>query len=384
MRKRYTGQDVYTATQDRLRFLFDAFDNVLVSFSGGKDSGLLLNLALDFKRRNGIKNKIGVFHQDFEAQYARTTEFVARMFRDNLPDIDPYWVCLPTACKTTVSGQALYWYPWDEAKRAAWVRPMPEEAYVIHTGNNPFDLYRHKMPQEELYRQFNRWYAARRGGKTVVLLGLRSDESLHRYSAIVNKVHGFEGKKWLTAMHGDVYSASPLYDWSVRDVWTANGKYGYDYNRLYDLFYQAGVPIDKMRVASPFNEWAAASLNLYRTLEPDTWARLVGRISGANFAALYGGTEAMGYRAAALPEGRTWREYTAFLLSTLPDTLRAQYTERFEAALRLAGLAADEAAWKALGRCILKNDRLCRSLSLGALQGRAERKKALVDKYKNL
>ena len=39
----------------------------------------------------------------------------------------------------------------------------------------------------------------------------------------------------------DVWCASPLYDWSTSDIWHANYRFGYDYNRLYDLYYMAGL-----------------------------------------------------------------------------------------------------------------------------------------------
>ena len=95
--KKYLDINVYEATQARLKYIFDNFDNIYVSFSGGKDSGLLLNMVLDYKRRNNIQKKIGVFHQDFEAQYQTTTDYVTRMFENNINDIEPYWVCIPQA-----------------------------------------------------------------------------------------------------------------------------------------------------------------------------------------------------------------------------------------------------------------------------------------------
>ena len=74
-----------------------------------------------------------------------------------------------------------------------------------------------------------------------------------------------------------------MYDWSSRDVWHANSLFGYDYNRLYDLYYMAGLTVDQMRVASPFNDCAKDSLNLYRVIDPKIWVKLVGRVRGANF-----------------------------------------------------------------------------------------------------
>ena len=50
MIKRYTDSNVYDNLQKRLKFIFEEFENIYVSFSGGKDSTLLLNLVLDFKR----------------------------------------------------------------------------------------------------------------------------------------------------------------------------------------------------------------------------------------------------------------------------------------------------------------------------------------------
>ena len=87
---------------------------IFVSFSGEKDSGLLLNLTLDFQQKYYPRKKIGVFDQDFEAQYSVTTQYVERTF-ENLKDrAELYWVCLPMATRTALSSHQMYWYPWDE------------------------------------------------------------------------------------------------------------------------------------------------------------------------------------------------------------------------------------------------------------------------------
>lgn len=433
MEKVYLPINVYEAFCKRMDYIFAEFDNIYVSFSGGKDSGLLYQLVLKYMEERGIARRIGLFHQDFEAQYTKTTEFVERVFAGAQPFVERFWCCLPMGSKTSLSNYQLYWYPWDPDKQDIWVRPMPEHEYVINTDNNPFGFYQYKMLQEDLYKQFGRWYKEHcGGGKTIGLLGMRAGESLHRYSAVVNKRHAYNGRKWITAGHKDVWTASPIYDWETEDVWIATGKFGFDYNRLYDLFYKAGVPLHEMRVASPFNEWAAQSLNLYRVIEPEVWTRLVGRIEGANFGAIYGSTKAMGYREVTLPPGHTWKSYTEFLLSTLPEQVREQYLEKFRTSMEFwaktgGGFAPDVIkeiedcgyrirrngvsnytkdgkekivfeqeipddtddvkstidipSWKRMCFCILKNDHLCRFMGFGPTKQQQEKIKAIKKKY---
>ena len=163
MTRKYTGQNVYDALQDRLRLLFEEFDNIFVSFSGGKDSGLLLNLTLDFQKKYYPNKRIGVFHQDFEAQYTVTTEYIERTFERIKDAVEPYWVCLPMATRTALSSYQMYWYPWDDTKEAIWVRRMPQHPYVINLKNNPITTYRYRMHQEDLAKQFGRWYRMSHG-----------------------------------------------------------------------------------------------------------------------------------------------------------------------------------------------------------------------------
>ena len=305
LKKEFLPYDVYEAVQKRFDFLFREFDNIYVSFSGGKDSGLLLNLLLDYRRRHYPDRVIGMFHQDFEAQYTVTSEYVTRTFERLKDEVEPYWVCLPMATRTALSNYEMFWYPWDDTKEETWVRPMPDHPYVINL-KNPFPHYRYRMHQEDLAKQFARFYKESHGNKkTVCLLGLRADESLQRYSGFLHKRYGYQGECWITKQFKDIWCASPLYDWSVYDVWVANYRFHYDYNKLYDLYYKAGLTVDQMRVASPFNEYSKDSLNLYRVIDPQIWMRLVGRVQGVNFASIYGRTKAMGYRNVTLPEGYT-------------------------------------------------------------------------------
>ena len=196
MIKQYTDKNVYEALQERLRFIFREFKNIYVSFSGGKDSGLLLNLVLDFQKKYYPDRTIGVFHQDFEAQYSVTTDYVDRTFkRLERENVERYWVCLPMATRTAMSSYEMFWYPWDDTKKELWVREMPDYPYVINLENNPITTYRYRMHQEDLAKQFGRWYRLSHWeSKTICLLGIRADESLQRYNGFVNKKYGYKDK----------------------------------------------------------------------------------------------------------------------------------------------------------------------------------------------
>lgn len=436
MTKEYIKQNVYDALQERLKFIFEEFDNIFVSFSGGKDSGVLLNMTLDFRNKYYPDKKLGVFHQDFEAQYTATTEYVERTFERLKGEAELYWVCLPMAVRTALSSYQMYWYPWDDTKEEAWVRPMPQHPYVINISNNPMTTYHYRMHQEDLAKQFGRWYRkSHENKKTVCLLGMRADESMQRYSGIINKKYGYKETCWISKQFKDVWAASPIYDWSYRDVWHANYLYGYDYNKLYDLYYMAGVKPEQMRVASPFNDYAKESLNLYRVIDPEMWAKLVGRVRGANFACIYGKTKALGYRNLTLPKGHTWESYTKFLLDTLPVRLRNNYVKKFKKSIDFwhntgGGLeeevirelldhgykiqrngisnytvmknsriifvgkipdhtddiksTKDIPSWKRMCYCILRNDHTCRFMGFGLTREQQKKVAVLKEKYKEV
>ncbi len=436
MKREYLKENVYEAFKSRMELIFREFDNIYLSFSGGKDSGLLLNLVLDYQQRYAPGRKIGVFHQDFEAQYTVTTEYVERTFERIKDLVEPYWVCLPMATRTALSNYEMYWYPWDNKKKDLWVRDMPDKEYVVNLENNPITTYRYRMHQEDLAKQFGRWYKISHGNKkTVCILGMRAGESLQRYSGFLNKKYGYKEECWISMQFKDVWCASPLYDWSTEDVWHANYIFNYDYNHLYDLYYKAGLKISQMRVASPFNDYSKDSLNLYRVIDPQIWVKLVGRVKGANFGALYGRTKALGYRNVTLPENHTWKSYTMFLLDTLPARLRNNYIKKFNTSIKFwheTGGGLDEEvikeleehgynikrngvsnytlskksrvifldkipdntddikatkdipSWKRMCCCILKNDHICRTMGFGITRDQQRQIDAIRKKYKGV
>ena len=429
--KVYTNINVYDAAIERIQYIFNEFDHVLVAFSGGKDSGVLLNLAYDYAVSTDQLSKLSMYHLDYEAQYTMTTDYVADCFVNQYKGIRKYWLCLPISAQCAVNMDSSYWIPWDDDKVDIWAREMPINDYVINESNVPFN-FKKGNPDYDVQVDFCKWYASI-NGKTATLIGIRSDESLNRFRAIASdkKVNSYKGCNYITGSK-DLYNAYPIYDWTVDDIWIANAKFNYTYNKLYDLYYQAGLSLHDMRVASPFNDCAVDSLKIYKVVEPNMWAKLIGRVNGVNFAGIYGGTTAMGWKSIRLPKGHTWKSYLEFLLSTLPEQTKNNYIEKFETSIKFwrekggvldektilelqeCGINADVGgntnyrtskipvrfeeypddadvtdfksvpSYKRMCVCIMKNDHLCKYMGFSQTKKELEQRQRTINKYKNI
>lgn len=394
--KYYLDIDVLSAVRTRLDLVFSRFDKIYVSFSGGKDSGVLLHLALEAARKHG-KLPLHVLHIDMEAAYKASAAYVHQML--SLPDIKAYWVCLPIHLRNAVSQFQPHWLCWDAAKRDAWVRPMPDHPAVI---SDPayFSFFRTGMEFEEFVPAFADWFAG--DDQAACLVGIRSDESLNRYRTIGNKAkETFNGQPWSTRVTDHAYNFYPIYDWRTEDIWTANGRLGFAYNTIYDLMHLAGLPLSQMRLCQPYGDDQRKGLHLFKILEPETWGKVVARVEGANFGNRYSGDKILGNYKIALPPDHTYKSYAKFLLATMPPHLERHYREkifkflvwwknhRHEVNLANIPDSADarlEAkravpSWRRICKVLLKNDYWCKGLSFSQTKRDMERQAALIAKY---
>lgn len=189
-------KNVYELIQERLDVIFSEFDNIYISFSGGKDSGVLLNLCIDYIRRNHLKRRIGVFHMDYEIQYSMTIDYVNRVFATNKDILDFYRVCVPFRVPTCTSMFQNYWRPWDETKRKIWVREMPKDAMTI----DDFSFYNHKMWDYDFQTEFSCWlHQQKTAQRTCCLVGIRTQESYNRWRAIYRQAkERYKEYEWST------------------------------------------------------------------------------------------------------------------------------------------------------------------------------------------
>lgn len=421
-------KNVYETTMERIKYIFNEFDHVYISFSGGKDSGVMLNLCLQYLKQNNINRKITLMHLDYEAQYEMTTDYVQLMedkYRDYLKI---YHVCVPFKVKTCTSMYQDYWRPWEEKLEDIWVRKLPQIAMT----KKDFDFYKDDMWDYEFQEKLSRWIHKReKAKKTAVLVGIRTQESLHRWRAIHKERESYyKGKKYSKKIDSNIYNFYPIYDWKTEDIWIANGKFGFEYNKLYDLYYQAGLPIDMMRVASPFLSEGQETLKLYKIIEPHTWGKLVSRVNGVNFTGIYGGTSAIGWKSITKPKHFTWKQYMEFLLDTLPVDTKEKYLEKLETSINFwktkGGVLSDEIiseldslsikyelgthnyksdkkavkldylddldikdfksipTYKRMCICILKNDHMCKYMGFSQTKQEMKKRKEAIQKYEKI
>ena len=59
-------------------------------------------------------------------------------------------------------------------------------------------------------------------------------------------------------------------------------------------FYTYGVSLSQMRICQPYGLQQRKGLSQYALVEPDTWEKVVNRVSGANFGRLYARTSFVG------------------------------------------------------------------------------------------
>lgn len=324
------GISVLEAAQQRIAWSFDSFQKLYVSFSGGKDSAVMLHLVME----EAIKRQrtVGVLFVDLEGQYELTIEFIRDMYHLYRDHIEPYWVALPMNLRNAVSQFEPQWMCWDPDRKNDWIRELPPEAI---SDEDYFPFFHRRMEFEEFVPEFGKWYA---GGKSCgCFVGIRTDESLNRWRTIMaGRKQTLEGHSWTTWVGAGLFNIYPIYDWKTQDIWIYPGKYKKAYNILYDRMYQAGLTIHQMRICQPYGDDQRKGLWLFHIIEPETWAKIVARVNGANQGALYAQQTGniLGNIKISKPPGHSWESFAILLLSSLPEPASEHYKNKIAVFLK--------------------------------------------------
>lgn len=394
MPKYYRSDDVLTASRKRIGLVLDNFERVYVAFSGGKDSSVMLHLVMEAAIAR--KRKIGVMYIDFEAQYADTVKHLGEMFNLYRDYIDPHWICMPMLLRNAVTNYEPRWKCWDPEKESLWIREKPAGEFIKTEKDYPFSIA--GMEFEEFIVLFGEWYG--QGKKAAGFIGIRAQESLHRYCAVATwekKDLTFQGHRWTTKIVADTYNIYPIYDWRTEDIWRYHATFkDKPHNEIYDKMQMAGVPLSQQRLCQPFGDDQRRGLWLYHILEPETWAKLVSRVNGANSGSLYieESGNITGYNKISRPSGHTWRSFCNLLLQTMPEKTREHYILRFKKFIcgwkqRGYGTIPEESppeleancwapSWRRMCKCLLRNDYWCKGL------GQTQPKSEAYEQYKEM
>lgn len=408
MSKKYLEKNVLDATLERLEIIFQNFENIYFSVSGGKDSSVMVQLANKVAQK--LDKKFDVLFIDLEAQYKYTVKHIEEL--KQLSQIrDFYHIALPIALRNAVSVLQPKWICWEEESEHLWVRDMPEDS--ININNCPFEWFRKGEEFEEFIIQFANWYQKKYKGKVACGIGIRTDESLNRFRTIAfqGRKDTFEGYHWTTRLkvsekYIEAYNFYPIYDWRTEDIWGAVSKLDLKFNYIYELMYKNGVSIYEQRLCQPYGDDQRNGLDQFKALEYDTWGKILNRVNGVNFGNIYCKTTALGNIKSCKPEFMSWQEYTVFLLESIGiynrDLMMHYYKKikkfiiwhqkRYNVSIKEIPDIAEcklenqkkAISWRRIARAIEKNDFYLRRLSFAQTKTDDEQLQKMIHSWDNL
>lgn len=321
----YINKNVIDVAKERISYIFDEFENVCVSISGGKDSTVLAHLALTEAHKRG--RKVGIFFLDEEVVYDSTVKQIRYLMNLYPENTIKLWYQIEFNLTNSTSFEDGQLRCWEKGKHKIWMRskepdsiqnkPWPREKETVRDKNKGFGFY-------DVIENFEH---SRKN--TAFLVGLRATESPNRWRA-VSRNPGYKDVMWCTKLPNGCASMYPLYDWNFHDIW----KYIYDtkvhYSKIYDYQWKKGMGLQEIRVSSLIHEKSFKALVELPEFEPKTYDKLLKRIKGISIGHLYGKDNTL-MRARKLPKNyKSWLEYRDFLLKTYPDSSKKDiFVKRF-------------------------------------------------------
>jgi predicted phosphoadenosine phosphosulfate sulfurtransferase len=325
IRQTFLKINVVDATRKRIEWLFDGFDNIVVSISGGKDSTVLAYMTLqEAHKRN---RKVGIFFLDEEVVYQSTIDqvrYIMNLYPENTIKL---WYQLEFNLTNATSIDETQFKVWDHEKQDVWLRPKEKDSIKQPTWNVNKQTIANKKKGFGFYDALDNFQLTYEN--TAYLIGLRASESLNRWRAVI-KNPGIPNIYWSTKRPQGNFQMYPLYDWNFQDIWKFLYENNIRYSKIYDYQYKKGLGMKDMRVSSLIHERAFKSLVELPEFEPQTYDKLMARTKGIQVGNIYGKDDLM-LKCRKLPKNYdNWIQYRDFLLSTIKDeSIKQIFTKRF-------------------------------------------------------
>lgn len=322
-------KNVVDAARDRLSFLFDNFEQLIVSVSGGKDSTVLAHLALCEAHKR--ERRIGIHFVDEEVLYQSSVDQIIYLMELFPECTKKMWIQFPfllTNSSSPTDGQLLCWEP---GKHHLWMRKKHPDSIK----GKPWDEKKETVAVRNkgglgFYDVIDNY--AKTFENTAFLVGLRAaGESPNRWLAVVKNPVNVDNKKvyWGTKKKKN-FSFYPIYDWNYYDIWKYIYESGLKYSKIYDFQLKKGYNIASMRVSSLIHEKSFKSICDLPEFEPKTYDKLLKRIKGISLVQETGKDSKL-FAVRKLPKNyKSWIEYRDFLLKTHKDLERIDiFKKRF-------------------------------------------------------
>jgi predicted phosphoadenosine phosphosulfate sulfurtransferase len=351
------GLDVFQSSYDRLVELYSKpEDEVVVSFSAGKDSMVVLEMAI-LAAQDADRLPVKVLMRDEEIMFPGTYEYAERVAAR--PEVDFHWIYAQQPVLNVFNRENPFIWVFDPLlDESEWVRRPPDIAYKIDELNINEMITKQRFPCE---------------GDLWQVTGVRASESAARRYSV------FSAKGWKTKPNRmGTRAARPIFDWKDSDVWKAVQDFKWDYNSAYDVLYRNGVKASGLRIAPPTMSAAGVGLlSIAIRAWPQWFDKVAKRAPGIRTAAKFG-------RRAVTPVRRTgesWEDtFQRECVSEAPAWIAERAVKISEALVRMHNRHSTEpfpetkncrncvgsmGAWRAVANAMYSGDPF--SLKVGKL-----------------
>lgn len=306
-------KNVYQAAKERIHGVFDRHTDVpvTVSFSGGKDSTVVLNITHEVMQERGI-SKIPVFWLDQEIESPFVVDYIRRI--KELPWVELYWVQSE--------------YPKYNSHIGKWEHAWPKDGEWLREKEpgNPYTDF-DTSDYDKFSSEYN-FFLTKIFGDYVTIGGLHIDESPTRRMALLKKAEDF--CPFINEKRGGgIYY--PLFDWGVYDIWYYIFSNRLDYCKEYNYMF-ARKRLQQCRVGSFWNEQSHRDLIAMKEVCPAWYDKVSKRMRGVN--TTYHSHEFLTQFVQDLPPYfKTWNEYVLYLIDNITaEEFHVPMAKKYESA----------------------------------------------------